>query len=475
MRSPDRQRIDRRSFALLFAKESRNLASGRAFWLLLILLSLLVGHSYIQAVALYAEASRSAAKLPEVARNLSPLDGILVPTFGALYLTNTFLFPFVAIRSLAHEKETGSLKLLLQLPPSIGTILGAKIAALAGAWLVIALPGLTAVVLWAAAGGHVALPELANLLLGHALYGGVVLGCALVAAALADSSATAAIITLAITLGFWVLDFAAAGDNGILKSLANASPTSLLRTFERGIFSLASVLGALLAALGLIVVAGIWIDLKNSAARKLALAVATLLAASLLIVGAAQLRLYADASEDQRNSFSAADANTLSGLKRRLTIVVRLAPEDPRYIDFERNILDKLRRTMPDVKILLESQTRTGALEEASENYGTILYQYDGRQAESRSTGTGEILPLIYGLAQAERKSTPSARPYPGYPVVAGTRTAEAWFFFVLPMLIIAAWLATQGWIPFARVACRAGNDHALSVDDEGSAKGDLT
>jgi ABC-2 type transport system permease protein len=475
LRSPERHPIGRRSFAILLAKECRDLASGRAFWLVLLLLSLLVGYSYIQAVGLYGEVSRSAGQFAEVARNLSPLDGILVPTFGALYLANTFLFPFVAIRSLSHEKETGSLKLLLQLPPSLATILGAKIAALAGAWLLITLPSLTAVALWTAAGGHVSPPELGNLLLGHSLYAAVVVGFALAAAALADSSATAAIMTLAITLGVWVLDFAAAGDNGILKSLANLSLTSLLRTFERGIFSLASTLGAMLAALGLIGVAAIFIDLRTTAPRKLMLTATTLILASLFIAGAVQLRLYADVSEDRRNSFATPDADTLSGLKQRLTIVVRLAPEDPRYIDFERNILGRLERTMPDVKILLESQSRTGALEEASEKYGTILYQYDGRQAESRSTGTGEILPLIYGLAQVERKATPTAPAYPGYPLEAGTRAAKIWFYGVLPILIAAAWISTQGMIPFARAPSRATSEKNLSTDAWDKAKGDLT
>jgi ABC-2 type transport system permease protein len=471
LRSPERQPVRRGSLASLLAKECRNLASGRAFWLLLILLCPLVGYSYIQAVALYAEASRSAGHLAEVARNLSPLDGIVVPTFGALYLTNTFLFPFVAIRSVAHEKETGSLKLLLQLPPSVATILAAKIAALAGAWLVITLPSLTAVALWTAAGGHVSLPELANVLFGHSLYAAVVIGFALVAAALADSSATAAIITLAVTLGVWVIDFAAVGSSGILKNLANLSPTDQLRTFERGIFSLGSAFGALLAALGLMVIAGILINLKNTSARKLALIATTLLAATLLSASAAQLRLYADASEDRRNSFAPADADTLSGLNHRLTIVVRLAPEDPRYIDFERNILGKLQRTMPDVKILLVSQSRTGVLEEASEKYGTILYQYDGRQAESRSTGAGEILPLIYGLAQVQRRATASPPAYPGYPLEAGTHVAEIWFYGVLPILIIAVWITTRGLIPFVRRPSRATCERDLSADARSKAK----
>jgi ABC-2 type transport system permease protein len=473
LHSPERHHAHPSSFGLLFTKEARNLASGRAFWLLLLLLCPLVGYSYVEAVALYAEASRSAGQLPEVARNLSPLDGILVPTFGALYLTNTFLFPFVAIRSIAHEKETGGLKLLLQLPSSIGTVMAAKVAALVSAWLLVALPILTAVMLWTAAGGHLGLPELLNLLLGHFLYGFVVIAFALVATALADSSATAAIIALAVTLGFWVLDFAAAGEGGFVKSVANLSLTALLRTFERGIFSLGSVLGALAAAVVLMAIAGVLVNLKITARRKLILSVLMLVVAAGLVASTHQVRFYADASEDQRNSFAPADANALAGLRQRLTIVVRLAPEDPRYIDFERNILGKLQRTMPDVKIVLESQSRTGMLEEASEKYGTILYQYGGKQAESRSTGTGEILPLIYGLAQVERKSAASAPDYPGYPLGAGTRAAEIWFYGVLPLLVIAAWIATQGLFPFARAPRDAHS--TFSVDDGEKAKGDLT
>src|SRR5215470_11956499 len=140
LRSLESHKVHPPWLGILFAKEFRNLVAGRAFWLLLLLVCPLVGYSYIQAVGLYGEASRSAAQLPEVARNLSPLDGILVPTFGALYLANTFLFPFVAIRSIAHEKETGSLKLLLQLPCPLSLVLAAKVAALVSAWLLMILP-----------------------------------------------------------------------------------------------------------------------------------------------------------------------------------------------------------------------------------------------------------------------------------------------------------------------------------------------
>ena len=58
-----------------------------------------------------------------------------------------------------------------------------------------------------------------------------------------------------------------------------------------------------------------------------------------------------------------------------------------------------------------------------------VLYRYDGKQAESRSTGEGEVLPLIYGLAGIERKAVPDRDPYPGYPLQARTDLAQVWFY----------------------------------------------
>src|SRR6516162_4592452 len=81
--------LSRRPIALLaplLRKEIRELATGNSLWVLLLLLSPLVGYSFTQAVALYAEASRPALSVPELARQLSPFDGILVPTLGGFYL-----------------------------------------------------------------------------------------------------------------------------------------------------------------------------------------------------------------------------------------------------------------------------------------------------------------------------------------------------------------------------------------------------
>ena len=71
--------------------------------------------------------------------------------------------------------------------------------------------------IWGVLGGHLNVPETANLLLGHLLYGLLVGAIALFSASISDSAATAAIIALAFTIGSWVLDFALAGQPGAAR------------------------------------------------------------------------------------------------------------------------------------------------------------------------------------------------------------------------------------------------------------------
>src|SRR6516162_5039384 len=137
----------------LIAKELREVLSGRALWTMLILLCPLVGFSFFQATALFGEASAAARDSPVMGSGLSPLDGVLVPTFGAFYLATTLLFPFVAIRALGREKETGALRLLVQLPYRTATLITANMVAVAIALLLALLPVLSALPFWKALGG----------------------------------------------------------------------------------------------------------------------------------------------------------------------------------------------------------------------------------------------------------------------------------------------------------------------------------
>ena len=233
--------------------------SGRALWTMLLILCPLVGYSFFQAIALYSEASASARDSPVLASGLSPLDGVLVPSFGALYLAVTLLFPFVAIRTLGHEKETGALRLLVQLPYRVPTLIAAKMAAISIAWLISIIPLVSVLIIWIVLGGHLYAPETLNLLLGHLLYGLLVGAIALFAAAISESAATAAIIALAFTIGSWVLDFGLAGQPGLLEWISRLSLTQTLRSFEQGLLSLSLLLGIVAGICGFTALSAVWL------------------------------------------------------------------------------------------------------------------------------------------------------------------------------------------------------------------------
>src|SRR5438105_14035028 len=148
---------------VLLAKERDELLASRAYWLLLLIIGPLVGQSFISAVNLYAEVSGTGGPAA-LSQGLTPLDGILVPTFGAYDLAVTLLFPFVAIRLVSAEKESGALKLALQFPVSLGVAMAAKVLALVAGWAMAWLAGLMAVVMWKSYGGHLFGPETLNLL-----------------------------------------------------------------------------------------------------------------------------------------------------------------------------------------------------------------------------------------------------------------------------------------------------------------------
>src|SRR5215471_10105006 len=177
------------SFPGLLRKECRELLASRAYWLLLALIGPLVGHGFITAVGSYAEASGIGGGPAALAQGLSPLDGILVPAFGAYDLAVTLLFPFVAIRLVSAEKESGALKLSLQFPAGLKTIVTAKGLALVLAWCLAWLPGLAVLVLWKSYGGHLYGPETWNLIGGHMLHMLLAAGLSVAAAAIAESAA----------------------------------------------------------------------------------------------------------------------------------------------------------------------------------------------------------------------------------------------------------------------------------------------
>jgi ABC-2 family transporter len=444
LRSPEVAAFHRASLRPLLVKELWEMLSGRALWTLLLILCPLVGYSFAQAVALYSEASSAARDSPALASGLSPLDGVLVPSFGALYICTTLLFPFVAIRALGGEKESGALRLLVQLPYPTPALIAAKMAAIFIAWLLSLIPVLSALAIWQLLGGHLYAPETLNLVFGHLLYGLLVGAIALFAAAVSESAATAAIVVLAFTIGSWVLDFGLAGQPGLLEWISRLSLTQALRSFEQGLLPLGLLLGIAGVISGFAALSAVWLHPGRPLKIKLVRSALRAIAVAAVLALATQIRTSIDVSEDQRNSFPPADQRALAELREPLLITVHLAPEDPRYVDLRRNVLAKLQRALPKVTIRLATMGQSMLGSTGDEAYGEIQYSYAGRSATSRSTSHREALPLLYGLAGKPVPTPLEGDQYPGYPLTRDAEPTLIWFYAGLPLSVVLAWWWTR-------------------------------
>src|SRR4029079_16685896 len=148
-----RSSLRSRDLGVLARKDLAELFASRAFWLLLLIVGLLTGQAFTQAVDSYAAASGLGRGASARAQGMSPLDGVLTPTLGAFDLAIMLLFPFVAIRLISAEKSSSALKLILQWPVARSDYVLAKLIALMAAWLLSLTAFFAAIVLWASYGG----------------------------------------------------------------------------------------------------------------------------------------------------------------------------------------------------------------------------------------------------------------------------------------------------------------------------------
>jgi hypothetical protein len=410
---------------------------------MLVLSGPLVGVSFISAVRAYGEASGVGGTAAGLSDALWPLDGVFVPTFSAYEIAALFLLPFVAIRLVAGDRQSGALKLELQQSISPIAAMGAKAIVLLAGWGLANVPAVLACVLWKIYGGSIYAPEVGSIVLGHLLNAGLIIALAAAAAALAEHPSTAAILTLAFTVGTWVLNFVAAVQGGIWERLAGYTPAEMLQTFQHGLIRLSLVLAALVLVGAGLVLAGVWRRLGVTVPRRAVESIAIIAASSALVFACSFVRADWDVSENQRNSFSEPDEEILKHIETPLSIEAHLAPEDPRRFDLEHQTLSKLRRIMPKVTVRYVSSTSIGLFEQANTHYGEIWYDLGGRRTMNRLTSSEGVLETIYGLAGVQ-PTTEDEPEHRGHPLAARPAGAAPLFYGVWPLAIIGLGILTK-------------------------------
>lgn len=427
----------------LLANDFRELLLSRAFWMLVGVVGLLVGHAFLTATETYAEVSGAAGGTAVLSQGLSPLDGVIVPTFSAYNLAATLLLPFVVIRLVATERQSGALRLLLQASPSRTAIIASKVAVLLVAWIVALTPGAIAMLLWRSAGGHLDTAEVVAVIAGHLALALITIGISVAAGALAGSPASGAIIALTVTLGAWAIDFAATVNGGWAAAMARYTPSAVLRTFEHGELRLATVAISLVIIAFGAGIAAIALDVGEHSRRRVLKMTAAATAAVVVALAFSRTRASRDVSEDRRNSFPPAHERALRAIATPLGLEVHLAAEDPRRVDLEREVLGKLRRVMKvDVRYVGAGST---GMTDRSAHYGEMVYSIGSRADTTRSVIVPVVLETIYRLSNAAAPTEAAdASTYPGYPLARVPSGIHMIFFVMWPIIVVAGWLLTR-------------------------------
>jgi hypothetical protein len=379
-----------------------------------------------------------------VGEAFSPLIGIWAPTLSACEIAAVFLFPFVAIRLVSGDKSSGAAKIEMQQPLSSVARVLAKALVLVAGWLLASTAVVVAVGLWGSYGGFIYWPELATVVLGHLLNALLTIGLALAVAALAEHPATAAILTLAVTVGSWIVTFIAAVHGGVWDRVAAFTPAAMVAQFQHGLIRADVVSAVAVLVACTFAFAAIWlrtgVALRRRTAESIALAV---IAACLVFVASGQTRSW-DLSENRMNSFSRADEAALRQLNEPLRIEVHLAPEDPRRVDLDHRALSKLRRSVRHLDVRYSSATSIGLFEQANPNYGEIWYEARGKKAVSRAITPESVLENVYQVTGMPQPAD-SDEPFRGHPLPAPPRGAALIFYVLWPAVIVGfAWLANR-------------------------------
>jgi ABC-2 type transport system permease protein len=436
-------RLHEGAWTWLVEKEWRELLASRAWWVLLVVMGPLVGFAFTSAVRSYAEASGLNGTAAGVGEAFSPLVGIWAPTFSACELAAVFLLPFVAIRIVAGDRQSGALKLELQHAMPAGARIAAKGLVLVVGWVIASVPVMAAIVLWHSYGGSIYAPELATVAAGHVINAGLTIGIGAATASITEHPSTAAILTLSVTVGTWILNFIAAVQGGMWERLASFTPTTMVADFQHGLIKFDAAIAAVTLTILGFGIAAVWMRLGIPVRRRVAESIAaTVVAVVVILAGTATTKSW-DTSESRLNSFSKSDEAALRSISEPLTIDVHLAPEDPRRVDLDHRVIAKLRRVRPDVKVRYQSSTSIGIFEQTNAGYGEIWYDIQGKKAMSRAVTAEAVLETIYSLAGVSPEADADA-VFRGHPLMARPAKAVAVFYVLWPALIVSAAIALR-------------------------------
>ena len=227
----------------IFKKEMRLYATSPIAYVVFFIFLVVMGWFFSQILNYFAQASVRSAMNPSMGRDLNVTESVMRPLFGNLSVILVLaLMPFITMRLLAEERQTGTIELLLTYPLRDWEVLLGKYLAVFGLYAVL----LVLTLLYPLMLAYFARLEWGTVLsgyLGLLLMGSSFLALGLFASSLTVSQIVAAAWTFGILLLLWVIGWGADTLGGTWgKVLQHLSTMEHNDNFAKGVLDTKDVL-----------------------------------------------------------------------------------------------------------------------------------------------------------------------------------------------------------------------------------------
>ncbi len=416
----------------LLKKEIKDFRKRKSMVLFYMFLFSLLSYSFYSAVTLYSNASKSALNNPAYAKGFEPVEGIFVPTFGAIFFLFSTILPFLLTSPISEEKQNKSLFLTLQLSNSCKNLFLSKVISSVYTIFESLLFTIPLLFIWAYLGGHIPVLEILLLYFGYLLYGLFVLAVSFFSSSIFEQKIHSTMLSLAIIVIWWFIDFGKEMNiHPVFNKLVNFSITKNLKYFENGILSLEAVLYILLLSLFFLSLSYIFFNINIKEKLKTTFIVSIVFIIFSFTVF--KLNINYDLTESHKNSFSKEENHFLKKLPE-IKIKIFLSPQDSRFKDYENDFLRKLLLIKSNVRVVLATD------KELQDDYGVFEYEINNKKERTYSTNEYEILRVLEDISGTKIKKSKKEKTYSGYPlIVRKNYTAHIIFiyFFLLPSIIL--------------------------------------
>lgn len=207
---------------IIAAKELRSMFASPLAWVVLAFLQLVLAWIFLSRIDYFLMVQGQLARVPN-APGLTEIA--VVPVFGVASIVLLMSVPLLTMRLVAEERRNQTMTLLMSAPVSMTEIVLGKFLAmivfLAIVNLLILVMGLTLL-----AGGTLDFGLFAANILGLMLLAASFASIGLFVSCLTNHPVVAAVLSLAVLLGLWIVNIAASDPGSVLHRL------SLLKHFE---------------------------------------------------------------------------------------------------------------------------------------------------------------------------------------------------------------------------------------------------